>query len=361
MTQRYPELGYFVLGGHIHDPQPAVAHFKLGEQLGMGAVWLSERPGSKDIGVLCGAAAAAAPKLSVGAGLIANLPARNPLITASFASTMTLLTDGRFVLGVGRGQDRFADMIGVPHTRLALIERYLDAVHRLWRGEAVTAAHDGWVLQSARLGAELEAPPPVWMGAVGDKTLAWAGAHCDGVMLFSCLNAAAVQHSVRVVKKAAERAGRDPSSVEVAAVAVNACDVDEEKVLNYIIRRMNTYFMWPMIDLLVAVNDWDPNTAAAVKQAVADQARSDAGALGDEGASRELDDLRRMRDLYPEAWIAGCNAVGSAEDGAGYVRSLFDAGADKVLLHGSTPDDFRSLVEAWPAHRPERFRQAGPD
>ena len=34
MTQAYPELGYFVLGGHIHDPRPAVDHFKLGEELG---------------------------------------------------------------------------------------------------------------------------------------------------------------------------------------------------------------------------------------------------------------------------------------------------------------------------------------
>ena len=122
MTQRYPELGYFVLGGHIHDPRPAVGHFKQGEQLGLGTVWLSERPGSKDIGVLCGAATAAAPKLNVGAGLVANLPARNPLITASFASTMALLTDNRFILGVGRGQDRLADMLGVPHSNFEIIE-----------------------------------------------------------------------------------------------------------------------------------------------------------------------------------------------------------------------------------------------
>ena len=356
MTQPYPELGFVVLGGHIHDPRPAVEHFKLGEQLGMGAVWLSERPGSKDIGVLCGAAAATAPKLTVGAGLIANLPARNPLITASFASTMSLLTDNRFVLGVGRGQDRFADMLGVPHSNLALIGRYLDAVRRLWRGESVTAAHDGWVLDGAKLGVKLEAPPPIWVGAVGDKTLEWAGAHCDGVMLFSCLNTTAVEHSVRVVKTAAHRAGRDPSEVEVAAVAVNACDVNEEKMLNYIIRRMNTYFMWPMIDLLVEVNGWDPQTASAVQQAVADQIKNPAGALGDEGVSREMDDLRRMRDLYPQEWIEQCNAVGDGDDGARYVRSLFDAGADKVLLHGCPPDDFRTLAEAWPAHRPDRFR-----
>ena len=352
MTQPYPELGYFVLGGHIHDPSPAIEHFKLGEELGLGTVWLSERPGSKDIGVLCGAAAAAAPKMNIGAGLVANLPARNPLITASLASTLSLITNGRFTLGIGRGQDRLADMLGVPHSNFTLIERYLDAMRCLWEGESVTAAHDGWVLNNANLGAVLKSPPPVWMGAVGDKTLAWAGAHCDGVMLFSQLTAHAVAHSVDIVRSAAEQAGRDPASVEVAAVAVNACDVNEEKLLNYVVRRLNTYFMWPMVDLLIKVNQWDPAKAETIKRAVFEQANNAAGALGDEGVSRELDDLRKMRDLYPPEWLEQTNAIGDAHSGASYVRSLFDAGADKVLLHGAPPSDFRSLLEVWPKYRP---------
>lgn len=352
MTQPYPELGYFVLGGHIHDPSPAIEQFKLGEELGLGTVWLSERPGSKDIGVLCGAAAAAAPKMHVGAGLVANLPARNPLITASLASTLSLVTNGRFTLGVGRGQDRLADMLGVPHSNFALIERYLDAVRRLWKGESVSAAHDGWALNNANLGVALDSPPPIWMGAVGDKTLAWAGAHCDGVMLFSQLTADAVEHSVNIVRTAAEQAGRDPSSVEVAAVAVNACDVDEEKMLNYVVRRLNTYFMWPVIDLLIKANRWDPVKAEKIKRTVFEQANNPAGALGDEGVSRELDDLRKMRDLYPPEWLEQTNAIGNADSGARYIRSLFDAGAHKVLLHGAPPADFRSLIEAWPKYRP---------
>ena len=115
--------------------------------------------------------------MRVGAGLIANLPAPCPLITASFASTMSLLTGGRFTLGVGRGQDRLADMLGVPRTNFEILEHYLDVIPRLWRGETVSAAHNGWVLDKASLGVSLESLPPVWMGAVGDKTLAWAGAH----------------------------------------------------------------------------------------------------------------------------------------------------------------------------------------
>ena len=160
------------------------------------------------------------------------------------------------------------------------------------------------------------------MGAVGDRTLAWAGAHCEGVILFSCLDAKAVSRSVRVVKNAALEAGRDPSAVKVIGLAVTACDVSEEKMLNYIVRRMNTYFMLPMIDTLVAVNRWDPKTAATIKQAVFEQAKQGQGALRDEGVTHELDELRRFRDLYPPNWITQFNAVSSAEDGTRYIRSF---------------------------------------
>jgi probable F420-dependent oxidoreductase len=351
MTQPYPELGYWTLGGHVPDPTPLLGEVREGERLGLDTVWISERPGTKDIGALCGAALAAAPNSTIATGLINNLQIRNPYIVASFASTMMLMTGNKFILGVGHGQPKLSDMLGVPRSTLPLIGRYIDAMKRLWRGEVVTAASDGWTLNGAVLGAPLEKMPPIYMGAVGDKSLAWAGAHCDGVILFSCLNTTAVRHSVEVVRTAAKEAGRDPASVKICAVAVTACDVSEEKMLNYVVRRMNTYFMLPMIDVLVKANGWDPEKARIVKEAVFAQA-SQSGGMGDEGASRDLDDLRRYRDLYPREWIEDCNAVGSAANGARFIRSLFDAGADKVIIHGSPPADLGSLMQEWPKHRP---------
>ncbi|MEZ5482657.1 MAG: hypothetical protein R3E73_10925 [Porticoccaceae bacterium] len=52
----YPELGYWTLGGHIPDPTPLIDQAKEGERIGLSTVWISERPGTKDIGVLSGAA-----------------------------------------------------------------------------------------------------------------------------------------------------------------------------------------------------------------------------------------------------------------------------------------------------------------
>lgn len=353
MTQVfYPELGYWTLGGHIPDPKPIIAEAKEGERLGLSTIWISERPGTKDVGVLSGAALAAAPRSTIATGLIQNLQTRNPLAVASYASTMMLMTDNKFILGVGHGQPKLSAMFGAPNSTLPLIGRYIETLRALWRGETVTAASDGWALNNAALGANLDVMPPIYMAGVGDKSLAWAGKNADGVLLFSCMNKRAVEHSVRVVRTAAEEAGRDPAAVKICAVAVTACDVDEEKMLNYVVRRMNTYFMLPMIDVLVRVNQWDPVKAEQIKAAVLGQASKAKGSMGDEGASRDLDDLRRYRDMYPEEWINECNAVGNADTCGAFIRSLLDAGADKVIIHGSPPSDLGSLMQAWPKHRP---------
>ncbi|MGH8596202.1 MAG: LLM class flavin-dependent oxidoreductase, partial [Gammaproteobacteria bacterium] len=263
----------------------------------------------------------------------------------SYCSTMTLMTQHKFILGVGHGQDRLADCAGVPRSTRPLIGRYIEILKRLWNGEIVNAASDNWTLKNAALGLKLLAPPPIFMAATGDKSLAWAGRHCDGVLLFSCLNPSAVAHSVRVIRQAAEGAGRDPHAITICAVAVTACEVSEEKMLNYVVRRLNTYFMLPSIDGLIRVNGWDPAIAASIKAAVFEQARAAQGAVGDEGVSRELDQLRRFRDLYPRAWLEDCHAIGDAATCLRYVCALRNAGADRVIFHGSPPRDLKPLLE----------------
>jgi len=77
-----------------------------------------------------------------------------------------------------------------------------------------------------------------------------------------------------------------------------------------------------------------------------------AGNMGDEGVSREHDQLRRMRDMWPEKWLYEGNALGTAQHCAARLREYFDAGADGVVIHGSRPEDLTSLLDIWPQYRP---------
>jgi 5,10-methylenetetrahydromethanopterin reductase len=351
---RFSECGFYTLPGHIFDPTQAIDEIVVGEQLGLGSVWISERFGGKSGEVISGAAAILSAKMGIASGLLQNLPLRHPIVVAGYAATMAKLTQDRFALGVGRGTDQFADSTGTPRLTFQVLEDYIGILRRLWRGETVDYEGRLGRIRGLRLGVELERSPPIIMAAMGEKTCRWAGGLCDGVLFNSLWTPEAVARSVRAVREGAEQAGRDPSSVRIWTIQVTACEVPEELMLSYVVRRMNTYLLFPpMFEAICKANGWDAGAATGLRSALAelDKERR-AGTMGDEATTREIDDLRRMRDLYPREWLYEGNAVGSARECAQATRARFDAGADGVLFHGCHPRDLRPLLELWPHYRP---------
>lgn len=353
-TTRFPELGYYALPGHALSPKSIFEEVRSGDELGFGSVWISERFNTKDIGVMSGIAAATTPNMGIASGLMANLPLRNPLIIAGLASTMASVTDNRFALGIGRGVDPIADITGTPRLTLQLLEDYIGMLRRLWRGGRVSYEGPAGKFSGIALGMELERTPPIIMAAMGDKTCEWAGRHCDGVVFNSLWNEQAVRHSSELVRRGAEQAGRDPGDVRIWTIQITACETPEEDVLNYVVRRMNTYLLFPpMFRTICEHNGWDPAVADRLRARLAEiDGVQDKGGIGDEHTSRDLDALRRMRDLYPPEWIAEGNAVGSREVCAKATLARFEAGADGVLMHGSPPAQLAPLLEAWRRCRP---------
>ena len=68
------------------------------------------------------------------------------------------------------------------------------------------------------------------------------------------------------------------------------------------------------------------------------------------------DDLRSLRDVYPESWLRAGNAIGSPEQCARRIADQFAAGAAGVVLHASAPREMVPLLDAWAAIRPaDRF------
>lgn len=213
----FPELGFYTLPGQVDDPVRVVEETSEGERIGLGSVWISERLGTKDAAVLSGAAAVRSERLGIATGLIANLPLRNPLVVASYASTMATLSGGRFALGAGRGLDPVADATGTSRLTFDLMESYVDVLRRLWRGETVDHESAAGSFRGLKLGARLDTPPPVILAAMGDLTCRWAGRVADGVLLNSLWSKEAVEHSVRLIREGAADAGRDPNAVRVWA------------------------------------------------------------------------------------------------------------------------------------------------
>ncbi len=340
IASRYPELGFYALPGHTRSPADMLDQVRHAERLGMGSAWISERVDVKEMGVLAGAAAAVTNDIFICSG-VTNVNTRHPIITASMATTASRLSHGRFALGVGRGVGVSMATWGVPVATNAMLRDFVELMRKLWNGERVMG-HDGplgsypylhmadWLNEADKI--------PLLLGAYGPKSLALAGAAFDGAILPTFFSDAAVTQSIEHVRRGAEKAGRDPASVKVWTMVATVCDPDEERRLRFIVGRMATYLQAPdLAELLVRINGWD--------MAVLEKFRAApvvANMRGGIDSTATLDELREIETLIPKDWYPA--AVGDAATCARRWADQFQAGADGMIIHASTPAQFEKIL-----------------
>ena len=266
-------------------------------------------------------------------------------MTAAWAMTMHRLTRGRFALGIGRGIGPLLDIMGIPKVTMAQMEDAVGLYRRLWRGEPVFG-HDGPAgrYPLLTLGSGFDDHIPVMAATLGFKTMRWAGRVMDGVILHTFVTDDSLARCVGEVRRGAEEAGRDPASVKVWAVLATLHEPDEERRLRGITGRMATYFQ-AYGDALVAMNGWDPAPLEAFRADPVVQ--SVPGAID---AVATVEQLEHISTLIPDEWLPA--AVGPAEVCAARVVDQLDAGADGVILHGSSPAELEPVVDAYRSVRP---------
>jgi 5,10-methylenetetrahydromethanopterin reductase len=327
-------LGVYVLPGRVGDPRPVIGQARTAEHLGLGAVWIGERYGTKDFGVLVGAIGQATRSVRIGTA-IAHFVVRHPMALASAMMTAQALTDGRFVLGVGRSVDAMWKAVGLPRMTSAVMVDSADIIRRLCRGERVSYDGPAGRFPAVRLGDVPDVqPPPILLAAIGPKSLALAGSTFDGVILHPFLTAEAVGRSAAAVRRAAEVAGRDPADVRVCATVVVAPDLTPDEQTAIVAARAVTYFQIPGFgELLAGVNGWD--TAPLTTLRSHPQMANLRGAADSVFTRAELAEVSA---LLPSTWLTDAAAVGTAGQCASRLREYLAAGADEIILHGSTAE-----------------------
>lgn len=342
--EQLPELGFYGLAGHVDSPRQLLDELRDAERIGLGSVFLSERYNVKEVASLSGAAVAATERLGVATG-VTNHNTRHPIVTASWATTLHRLSNGRFALGLGRGIEPLQAALGLAPVKMRAIEDFVGICRRLWKGEMVLG-HDGPAgkYPYLHLDSSFSEDIPVLMAALGPKTLGFAGRVMDGVILHTFIGDEGLARCVRRIRSGAEAAGRDPASVRIWAVLATLCDLPEALRLRYLVGRMATY-MQVYGHLLVEINGWDP--------AVLDRFRQDplvksiSGAIDAKATDAQLE---LIAELIPEEWLPA--AVGSPEQCARRFLDQFDAGVDGIILHASTPAQLAPAVAAYRAVRP---------
>jgi probable F420-dependent oxidoreductase len=337
----FDELGFYTLAGQPESPRELLDEVRDGEAMGFGTVFISERYNIKEAVTTSGAAAAVSDRLAI-ATAATNHNTRHPMVTASYATTMHRLTDGRFTLGLGRGIAPLQDAYGMPRITTAQLEDFVGLMRRLWSGEVVMG-HDGPAgrYPLLHLDASFDEDIPIGLTAFGPNSLALGGRLFDSVVLHTFFTDETLVRSVETVKRAAEEAGRDPDDVTVWSCYATVGDhLPDDLRLKKTVGRLATYLQG-YGDLMVETNRWDP---AVLSRFRADEVvASMPGAID---AKASTDQLEHIATLLPDEWLEPA-AVGSAEQCADRVARQVDLGADAVILHGATPTELAPIVDAY--------------
>ena len=254
---------------------------------------------------------------------IVNVYTRGPATLAQSAAALADLAPGRFELGIGAGSQIIVETWnGQKFTRPATRVREMAQVLRpALAGEKVTFEGQTIRVNGFRLSTPPAIPPKIHIAALRENMLKIAGEYGDGCII-NWLSAEDVTKSVRVVREAAERAGRDPMAIEITArLMVN---IDPPSAEAEVMRRrmINAYLHVPVYR---AFHEWLGRDQVL-------RPMWDAWAAGDRKGAVTNTPPQVVDDLIVH---------GTAEQRNEHVQRYLEAGVDTAFLSWATMETDR--------------------
>ena len=220
-------------------------------RLGYTSVWTPEGTGQDSFQVC--AQRWAASREVIPEGLVTGIAVspvmyRTPVAFAMSGGTMSELTGGRFILGIGSGaahNPRGRQALGLPRlSALSMMRDYVTTIRSLVAGEVVTYEGPVVTLRKAKLGIDPPPRTPVYLGALGPEMLRLAGELADGAALNWCTPDQIAWSRQRIAEGAA-RGSRDPADVKVVEYIRVCVDDDVDAARRALARATMGYALGP--------------------------------------------------------------------------------------------------------------------
>ena len=168
--------------------------------------------------VALGYVAATTSRIRLGVAVI-NLPFVSPAVLAKQATTVDVLSGGRFDLGLGIGwmPEEFAAAGASTPRRGARTEEYLAVLRTLWADEVSSFDGEFYTIPAGRQDPRpVQKPgPPVLLGGMSRPAMERAGRIAEGWITSSRADLTKIREAVSVIGEAASAAGRDPAAVRI--------------------------------------------------------------------------------------------------------------------------------------------------
>ncbi|MEU2353225.1 LLM class F420-dependent oxidoreductase [Streptomyces misionensis] len=187
------QIGYTLMTEQA-GPRELVDHLVRAEEAGFDFSvtsdhyfpWLRSQGHSPYAWSVLGAAAQATSRIPLMTYVTCPTRRYHPAVVAQKAATMQLLSEGRFRLGLGSGENLNEHVVGggwLPvDVRHEMLEEALEIIQALFRGDHVTYHGEHFDVESARLWDLPDQPPPIGVAVSGEQSCRLAGHLADLVI-----------------------------------------------------------------------------------------------------------------------------------------------------------------------------------
>lgn len=186
-------------------------------------------------------AATVTTRIGLGTG-VTNSVTRHAAATATAITSVNRISNGRAVLGIGRGDSALAHLGRAP-ARLAQFERYLRQLQLYLAGDSVgfddidipadvapplsalhlhdapPASRIGWIAEGLKSSQKV----PVEVAASGPKVIAMAALHAERIMFTLGADIERLAWGIALAKKTRQDAGLDPDAIAFGAYVNLGC------------------------------------------------------------------------------------------------------------------------------------------
>ena len=283
-------------------------------------------------------AGAATTRIGLGTG-VTNSVTRHAAATATAITSVNRVSNGRAVLGIGRGDSALAHLGRAP-ARLAQFERYLRQLQTYLRGEAVSfdeidipheaappmsalelhdapsASRIGWIAGGAKV--------PVEVAASGPKVIAMAALHAERVMFALGADTERLAWGIALARQTRKEAGLDPDGIAFGAYINLGCHTDIEAARGLVRGGLTTFARFSVM------HGKANGPVSAGDRVVLEALRSNY----DMRAHTRSDS--RQAGTLTDDFIDRFAIVGLPERCIERLRSLAALGLDKVAISGGT-------------------------
>ena len=280
------------------------------EQLGFEGAYLgSSQLSTPEPFQVLACCAVATSRIMLGTA-VTNMVYQEPTVLAGSAATLSEISDGRAVLGLGTGDGPVYAM-GRKATRMKEFEAGIRTIRMLLQG-GVLVTPTSRVRVNYRL-----VPAPVYLSMEGPRGLRLAGRVADGVFLGSGVEPRAVGWALARIAEGAAEAGRSPDEITTLAAGMVCIKEDGDEARQIVRRRLANR----------AHHNFQA-TVETVPEQELDAVEKFMAAFDQSKPMEERSDPALITDYLVRRFAI----AGTAKESIARLEELADAGVERVML-----------------------------